>query len=399
METWELVLPASWRARVGRVHRDALGVVAGLLLAVPTAVALMTRDLSGTERLQAGFLLAIGLGVAAWSTLQVRRSWRSAAVGLVFLRVDPEAVHLRTRTGDWTSLRWADVLAVEVGLSHSPGSIVVRFVPVGGADGVLPFPVAHSDGIRDLITWIHAHRPEIPVRDRRPGPARPGASYGGEMDKIAIVGGHGQVARHLLVELRRTEHTPVALVRKEEYRDELEKRGAEVRLLDIEQQDSAAFAAAFEGCSAVVFAAGGGPDGDIDRKRTVDLEGSLKSIDGARQAGIARFVQISAIGVDDPLPDDTGDVWRAYVEAKRDADAALRDSGLDWTILRPGRLTDDPATGLVALGPDVERGDVTRADVAAVVAAVLDTDASIGQQWDLVGGDTSVREALQAAVV
>lgn len=219
------------------------------------------------------------------------------------------------------------------------------------------------------------------------------------MDQIAIVGGHGQVARHLLVELRRTEHTPVALVRKEEYRDELEKRGAQVRLLDIEQQDAAGFAAAFEGCAAVVFAAGGGADGNIDRKRTVDLEGSLKSIEGARLAGISRFVQVSAIGVDDPLPSDTSDVWRAYVEAKRDADAALRASDLDWTILRPGRLTDDPATGRVALGPTVARGDVTRADVAAVIATVLDEPASIHRQWNLVGGDVSVHDAVRAAVV
>lgn len=219
------------------------------------------------------------------------------------------------------------------------------------------------------------------------------------MDQIAIVGGHGQVARHLLVELRRTEHTPVALVRKEDYRDELEKRGAQVRLLDIEQQDAAGFAAAFEGCAAVVFAAGGGADGNIDRKRTVDLEGSLKSIEGARLAGISRFVQISAIGVDDPLPSDTADVWRAYVEAKRDADAALRTSDLDWTILRPGRLTDDPATGRVTLGPAVPRRDVPRADVAAVIAAVLDEPASVRRQWDLVGGDDSVHDAVRGAVV
>ncbi|MFC6345259.1 NAD(P)H-binding protein, partial [Nocardioides hankookensis] len=159
------------------------------------------------------------------------------------------------------------------------------------------------------------------------------------MTRIAIVGGHGQVAQHLIHDLRRSDHDAVALVRTEAYRDELEAKGAEVRLLDIEQQEAAAFATAFAGCDAVVFAAGGGPDGNIERKRTVDLEGSLKSIEGARQAGIRRFVQISAIGVDDPLPADTGDVWRAYVEAKRDADAALRASDLDWTILRPGRLT------------------------------------------------------------
>ncbi|MCW2794268.1 MAG: NAD-dependent epimerase/dehydratase [Nocardioides sp.] len=214
------------------------------------------------------------------------------------------------------------------------------------------------------------------------------------MSRIAIVGGHGKVARHLLVDLRRTEHDPVALVRREEYRSELEGLGAEVRLLDIEHSDADAFAEAFEGCDAVVFTAGGGPDGNAERKRTVDLEGSLKSIAGARTAGITRFVQVSAIGVDDPLPADTEPVWRAYVEAKRDADAALRDSGLDWTILRPGRLTDDPATGLVSLGEDVSRGDVTRADVAAVIAAVLDSAASVHRQWNLVNGDVPIADAV-----
>jgi len=146
---------------------------------------------------------------------------------------------------------------------------------------------------------------------------------------------------------------------------------------------------------AVVFAAGGGPDGNIERKRTVDLEGSLKSIEGARAAGIGRFVQVSAIGVDDPLPEDTADVWRAYVEAKRDADAALRESDLAWTILRPGRLTDAPGTGRVSLGPDVARGEVPRADVAAVVAAVLDVDSTVGKQWNLVGGDEPVEDAVR----
>ena len=217
------------------------------------------------------------------------------------------------------------------------------------------------------------------------------------MTRVAIVGGHGQVARHLIHDLRRSDHDVVALVRNEDHRTDLERRGAQVRLLDIEQQGAADFAAAFEGCEAVVFAAGGGPDGNIERKRTVDLEGSLKSIEGARRAGIRRFVQVSAIGVDDPLPADTGAVWRAYVEAKRDADVALRGSGLDWTILRPGRLTDETASGLVTLGPDVARGDVTRADVAAVIAAVLDAPRSVGKQWNLVAGSTPVATAVATA--
>ena len=218
------------------------------------------------------------------------------------------------------------------------------------------------------------------------------------MSRIAVVGGHGKVARHLHPLLVAAGHTPVALVRREEYRAELEGQGAEARLLDIEREDAAGFARAFEGCHAVVFAAGGGPDGNIERKRTVDLEGSLKSIEGARRAGISRFVQVSAIGVDAPLPPDTDPVWRAYVEAKRDADEALRASGLDWTIIRPGRLTDDPPTGLVALGPDVGRGEVPRADVAAVLAAVIDTGGGIGAQWDLVSGETPIDEAVRQSV-
>ncbi len=189
-------------------------------------------------------------------------------------------------------------------------------------------------------------------------------------------------------------HVPVALVRSESYRQELEDLGAEVRLLDIENQDATGFAEAFAGCDAVVFAAGGGADGNIERKRTVDLEGSLKSIEGARSAGIRRFVQVSAINVDEPVGDDVSPVWKAYVEAKRDADAALRASDLDWTIIRPGRLTDDPATGQVSLGPDVARGDVTRADVAAVVVAALDEPGTTGQQWNLVGGDTPLAQAI-----
>src|SRR5687767_6562681 len=144
------------------------------------------------------------------------------------------------------------------------------------------------------------------------------------MTRIAVVGGHGKIARQLHPMLLGSGHEPVALVRRQEQADALEAAGVTTRMLDIENDDADRFAAAFEGCEAVVFAAGGGPDGNIERKRTVDLEGSLKSIEGARGAGISRFVQISAISVDEPVPADSSPVWRAYVEAKRDADAALR---------------------------------------------------------------------------
>lgn len=218
------------------------------------------------------------------------------------------------------------------------------------------------------------------------------------MTRIAIVGGHGQIAQLLITELVAKGHQPVALVRKPEQTDELRRLGAETGLLDIEQDSAEAFAAAFSGADAVVFAAGGGGDGDIDRKKSVDLGGSLKSIEGAAAAGARRFVQISAIGVDNPVPDDIEPVWRAYVEAKRDADTALRDSDLDWTIIRPGGLTDDEPTGRIAMAAEVARAEVTRTDVAAVLAAVLDDPRTIRQQWTVTNGDVPIAEAINALV-
>lgn len=218
------------------------------------------------------------------------------------------------------------------------------------------------------------------------------------MAVIAVVGGNGQIARHLHPLLVAAGHTPLALVRTEAYAPDLKALGAQVRILDIENSEPRDYEAAFEGADAVVFAAGGGPDGNIDRKRSVDLGGALGSIAGAKQARIRRFVQISAIGVDAPVPDDASEVWKAYVAAKRDADKALRASGLDWTIIRPGRLTDDQAGGRVELAEHLERGDITRADVAAVLATVLDDERTVGAQWELVEGELPIREAVDAAL-
>lgn len=215
---------------------------------------------------------------------------------------------------------------------------------------------------------------------------------------IAIVGGHGQIARLLHPLLIDAGHTPLALVRDERRADALAEDGVTSRLLDLESSGVDDYAEALRGADAVVFAAGGGPDGNAERKRTVDLGASLASQEAAHRTGIERFIQVSAIGVDDPARADQRDaVWRAYVEAKRDADAALRDSGLAWTIIRPGRLTDDPATGLVALGEDVGHGEVARGDVAGVLAAVLDDDRSVRHQWDLLSGVTPIVEAVEAA--
>ncbi|MRK00416.1 NAD(P)H-binding protein [Aeromicrobium sp. S22] len=217
------------------------------------------------------------------------------------------------------------------------------------------------------------------------------------MSRIAIVGGHGKIARLLIPLLVDGGHVPVALIRNPDHTAELESAGAEVTLLDIEASDTDDFARAFDGVDAVVFAAGGGADGNIERKKTVDLGGSLKSIDGAARAGVTRFVQISAMGVDEPLADDTKDTWVAYVEAKRDADVALRESSLDWTIVRPGGLTDDPGTGSITLAEKVDRGQIPRADVAALIAAVLPDRSTYGKQWEVISGDTPIADAISSA--
>lgn len=214
------------------------------------------------------------------------------------------------------------------------------------------------------------------------------------MSTIVIVGGHGKVALRLAEALTGHGHTVRSTIRTESQGADIERTGAEPYLIDIEHSDAQDFAEVFGDAHAIVFSAGAGGDGNADRKRTVDLEGSLKSIDAARIAGIGRFVQVSAIGVDNPLPADTDPVWRAYVEAKRDADVALRASGLDWTIVRPGRLTDAPATGRIRVGEHLPTGDISRADVAAVIAAALEDDATIGTQFELTEGEQAIPDAL-----
>lgn len=208
-----------------------------------------------------------------------------------------------------------------------------------------------------------------------------------------IVGGHGRVALLTASALDKQGNVVRSLVRKQEQGADVEAAGAVPYLLDIEGSDVGDFVDAFGHADAVVFSAGGA-DGNAERKRTVDLEGSRKSIEAAQRAGIRRFVQVSAMGVDEPLPDDTDPVWRAYVEAKRDADAALRASDLDWTIVRPGRLTDGPATDAVRMGANLPSGEVSRADVAAVLVAVLEDDSTIGAQFDLTSGELTISDAI-----
>lgn len=214
------------------------------------------------------------------------------------------------------------------------------------------------------------------------------------MTKVAIVGAHGQIGKLIIKHLRAQGLEAIGIVRKPEQLTQMEALGADPVLVDIENASAQELANRLKGADAVVFAAGAGGGSTAERKHTVDYAGSVLLAQAAQLAGIRRYVQISAIGVDDPLKPDTDPVWKAYVEAKRDADIELRKSGLDWTIIRPGPLTDDAATGLVTLNEHAGRGEVTREDVALVVVAVLQTPSSTGKQWELRGGDTPVRDAV-----
>jgi nucleoside-diphosphate-sugar epimerase len=208
---------------------------------------------------------------------------------------------------------------------------------------------------------------------------------------VVIVGGHGKIAMRLSKILAERGDSPRGIIRKTEQADDLEKIGAEPIVLDIENVDD--INDAFAGSDAVVFAAGAGPGSGPARKLTVDYGGVVKSVDAAIAKEIRRFVIVSSIGSN--KPDTWSDQMRPYQEAKADADKFLVESGLDYTIVRPGGLTDEPGTGKVQLG-ELEYGQVTRDDVALVLAECLTADNSIGKSFDLLNGETPVAEAVAA---
>lgn len=217
------------------------------------------------------------------------------------------------------------------------------------------------------------------------------------MTRVAIVGAHGKVAQQLMRVLYDRGDDFVGIVRNHEHADDVYRLGGLGVLVDIESASVEQLASAFDGCDAVVFSAGAGAGSSIERKRTVDYGGSVKSIDAAKLAGIRRFVQVSAWGADTPVAEDAEPVWRAYIEAKRDADAALRRSDLDWTILRPGGLTFDDGTGLITLGDSTPRSSIPREDVATLIAVCIDEPASIGRTWEVISGETPIEEAVRSA--
>ena len=212
--------------------------------------------------------------------------------------------------------------------------------------------------------------------------------------RLAIAGGHGQIALRLANILTLRGDEVVALIRNPDHSGDVRQAGAEPVVVDLEHASGNDVAQAIAGSDAVVFAAGAGPGSGSGRKDTMDYGGAVTLIAAAQQAGVRRYVIVSSMGANPDAPGD--DTFSVYLRAKGRADDAVRASGLDATVVRPGGLTNDPGTGHVTLGENVPSGQVTRDDVAAVLAAVLDSPNTIGRTLDLTGGDTPIAEAVKA---
>jgi len=215
--------------------------------------------------------------------------------------------------------------------------------------------------------------------------------------RIVIAGGHGKIALLLERLLAERGDQAVALIRNPAHATDVHAAGAEAVVCDLEAASAGDVAVLLAGADAVVFAAGAGPGSGAARKDSVDRAGSVLMADAAERAGVRRFVQVSSMGAGQPPQPGADEVWAAYITAKTAAEADLRTRDLDWTILRPGGLTDAPATGRIRLAlPPVPPGTIPRADVAAVIAALLDSPGTRHQTLELVAGDSSVAAAVQS---
>ncbi len=215
---------------------------------------------------------------------------------------------------------------------------------------------------------------------------------------VVIAGGHGKIA--LILEKLLTERgdSVTGLIRNPAQSADLEAAGARAVVLDLEQSSVEEVTDQLRGADAVVFAAGAGPGSGADRKETVDRDAAILLADAAEAAGVQRYVMISALAADDRTLDDGYDeVFRAYMRAKADADANVRARpGLRTTIVRPGGLTDDAGTGVVRIAESTGRGTIPRADVAAVLLAVLDAPATAGKTFEVISGETPIAAAVAA---
>lgn len=210
--------------------------------------------------------------------------------------------------------------------------------------------------------------------------------------RVVIAGGHGQIA--LLLERQLSDHgdEAVGIVRNPDHVADVEANGAKADVLDLERATVEELAALLAGADAVVFAAGGGPSSGAARKETVDKGAAILLADAAEQAEVRRYVMVSSMGTERADP-DSDDVFQVYLRAKAAADDDLRGRDLDWTVVRPGRLTDAAGTGRVRVGT-LQRGEIPRADVAATLLAVVHDPSTIGKTFDVLAGDTPIEDAL-----
>ncbi|WP_167157686.1 SDR family oxidoreductase [Streptomyces sp. MBT27] len=212
--------------------------------------------------------------------------------------------------------------------------------------------------------------------------------------RIVIAGGHGQIALRLERLLAARGDEVAGIIRKPEQADDLREVGAEPVVLDLESATVDAVAQALQGADAVVFAAGAGPGSDASRKETVDRAAAVLLADAAERAGVRRYVIVSSMGADSSHQGD--EVFDDYLRAKGAADDAVRShKSLDWTVLRPGMLTNDAGKGLVTLAASTGRGTIPRDDVAAVLAELVDSPATAGLTLELISGSAPVTVAVK----
>ncbi|MET9344218.1 MULTISPECIES: NAD(P)H-binding protein [unclassified Nonomuraea] len=215
--------------------------------------------------------------------------------------------------------------------------------------------------------------------------------------RVVIAGGHGKIALRLARRLAERGDQAVGLVRNPGHQADVAAAGGQAVVCDLEGASAEEVARVLDGADAAVFAAGAGPGSGAARKDTVDRAASVLLAEAAERAGLRRFVQISSMGAGAPPAAGSDEVWAAYIAAKTAAEADLRGRDLDWTILRPGGLTDEEGQGRVLLAPPpVARGTVPRDDVAAVVVALLDAPATVGRTLELVRGEVPIAEAVRA---
>lgn len=211
--------------------------------------------------------------------------------------------------------------------------------------------------------------------------------------KVFIIGANGQIGQHLIGLLNEHEnHTPVAMVRKQEQADVYKEEGVEAVLADLEGSvDEIADAA--KGCDAIVFTAGSGGHTGPDKTLLIDLDGAVKSVEAAEKAGIKRFIIVSALQAH--RRENWSDQIKPYYVAKHYADKMVEQSGLTYTIIRPGGLLNGAGTGNVKAAEDIRTGSIPREDVARTIVAALDEENTYYKSFDLISGELPIQDALQ----